>query len=93
VRKKSYVIGDDHHPYNIFDFTLNRGRDGPKYFLQDYNQVLLADAYGRVLRGGGRQRHHPRWMLGASSEEDHRGGENGAREQAARLLGGHHLSV
>src|SRR5208283_328553 len=32
--------------YNIFDFTLNRGRDGPKYFLKDYRQVLLADAYG-----------------------------------------------
>lgn len=39
-------VGDDNHPYNIFDFTLNRGRDGPKYFLKDYNQVLLADAYG-----------------------------------------------
>ena len=39
-------MGDDDHPYNIFDFTLNRGRDGPKYFLKDYNQVLLADAYG-----------------------------------------------
>ena len=39
-------VGDDAHPYNIFDFTLNRGRDGPKYFLKDYNQVLLADAYG-----------------------------------------------
>jgi transposase len=39
-------VGDDDHPYNIFDFTLNRGRDGPKYFLKDYRQVLLADAYG-----------------------------------------------
>jgi transposase len=39
-------VGDDAHPYNIFDFTLHRGRDGPKYFLKDYNQVLLADAYG-----------------------------------------------
>jgi hypothetical protein len=39
-------VGDDEHPYNVFDFTLNRGRDGPKYFLQDYNQILLADAYG-----------------------------------------------
>jgi transposase len=25
---------------------LNRGRDGPKYFLRDYQQVLLADGYG-----------------------------------------------
>ena len=39
-------VGDEAHPYNVFDFTLNRGRDGPKYFLKDYNQVLLADAYG-----------------------------------------------
>lgn len=39
-------VGDDAHPYNLFDFTINRGRDGPKYFLKDYNQVLLADAYG-----------------------------------------------
>ena len=30
----------------MFDFTLNRGRDGPKYFLKNYKQVLLADAYG-----------------------------------------------
>ena len=39
-------LGDDAHPYNVFDFTLDRGRDGPKYFLKEYSQVLLADAYG-----------------------------------------------
>ena len=39
-------VGDETSPYNVFDFTLNRGRDGPRYFLKDYNQVLLADAYG-----------------------------------------------
>src|SRR5579859_5218703 len=39
-------LGDEAHPYNVFDFTLNRGRDGPKYFLKNYKQVLLADAYG-----------------------------------------------
>ena len=39
-------VGDTAHPYNVFDFTLNRGRDGPKYFLGDYREVLLADAYG-----------------------------------------------
>jgi len=38
--------GDAAHPYNVFDFTLNRGRDGPNYFLRDYREVLLADAYG-----------------------------------------------
>ena len=30
----------------MFDFTLNRSREGPKAFLKDYTQVLLADAYG-----------------------------------------------
>jgi transposase len=39
-------VGDAAHPYNVFDFTLHRGRDGPRYFLRDYQQVLLADAYG-----------------------------------------------
>ena len=39
-------VGDASHPYNVFDFTLNRSRDGPQHFLKDYNQVLLADAYG-----------------------------------------------
>src|SRR5260370_21861549 len=39
-------VGDEAHAYNVFDFTLNRGRDGPKYFLRAYHQVLLADGYG-----------------------------------------------
>jgi transposase len=39
-------IGDQANPYNLFDFTLNRGRDGPMTFLKGYTQTLLADAYG-----------------------------------------------
>jgi transposase len=39
-------VGDEANPYNVFDFTLSRGRDGPTYFLKDYREVLLADAYG-----------------------------------------------
>jgi transposase len=39
-------LGDAANPYNVFDFTLNRSREGPKEFLKDYMQVLLADAYG-----------------------------------------------
>jgi transposase len=39
-------LGDELHPYNVFHFTLDRGRDGPKHFLKQYSQVLLADAYG-----------------------------------------------
>ena len=39
-------VGDEANPYNVFDFTMNRGREGPKEFLKDYTEVLLADAYG-----------------------------------------------
>jgi transposase len=49
-------IGDADHPYNVFDFTLSRSRDGPVRFLGDYNQTLLADGYGGydgvVTKGG-----------------------------------------
>ena len=38
--------GDEDHRYNVFDFTVSRGRDGPNEFLGDYNGVLLGDAYG-----------------------------------------------
>lgn len=39
-------IGDESQPYNVFDFTLDRSRDGPLRFLKGYDQVLVADAYG-----------------------------------------------
>lgn len=39
-------VGDSSQPYNIFDFTLDRGRNGPMSFLRDYGEVLVADAYG-----------------------------------------------
>ncbi len=39
-------VGDEANRYNVFDFTLNRSREGPKEFLKDYTQVSLADAYG-----------------------------------------------
>ena len=45
---KAYMwvyIGDEDHPYNIYDFRLGRNREGPINFLGDYNQVLLADGY------------------------------------------------
>ena len=49
-------VGDEANPYNVFDFTLDRGRDGPKRFLKEYTEVLLADAYGGyngVVAGNG----------------------------------------
>jgi len=38
--------GDDDHPYNVFDFTISRSRDGPQAFLKNFRGTLLADAYG-----------------------------------------------
>lgn len=38
--------GDEDQPYNVFDFTESRKRDGPLNWLQGYNQVRVADAYG-----------------------------------------------
>ena len=39
-------LGDEANPYNIFDFTISRSRDGPAQFLKQYNQTIVADAYG-----------------------------------------------
>ena len=37
--------GDWLHPYAVFDFTLDRSRNGPKNFLLNYHGYLQADAY------------------------------------------------
>jgi transposase len=37
--------GDRTHPYNVFDFTINRKRDGPQTFLTNYHGYLHADAF------------------------------------------------
>jgi transposase len=39
-------VGDQDHPYTVFDFTLSRARDGPATFLKGYTGTLMADAYG-----------------------------------------------
>jgi transposase len=38
-------LGDAAHPYNVFDFTVNRKRDGPQEFLANYQGYLQADAF------------------------------------------------
>jgi hypothetical protein len=38
-------LGDAAHPYNVFDFTVNRKRDGPQQFLKNYSGYLHADAF------------------------------------------------
>jgi transposase len=38
-------LGDADHPYNVFDFTPNRKRDGPQLFLAKFQGYLQADAF------------------------------------------------
>jgi transposase len=38
-------IGDQEHPYSVYDFTTNHSRDGPARFLQSYSGYLHADAF------------------------------------------------
>ena len=48
-------FGDFLHPYNVFDFTLSRKRDGPSRFLEDFRGYLQADAfsgYDGIYAGG-----------------------------------------
>jgi transposase len=47
IKARMWVyLGDESNPYNLFDFTLSRGRDGPMAFLKHFKRTLLADAYG-----------------------------------------------
>jgi transposase len=50
-------LGDAAHPFNVFDFTVNRQRDGPEQFLANYHGYLHADAFsgydGLYLPGAG----------------------------------------
>ena len=38
-------IGDDQHPYSVYDFTRSRTRDGPAKFLDGFCGYLHADAF------------------------------------------------
>jgi len=38
-------LGDLLHPYNVFDFTSTRKRDGPQQFLATFHGYLHADAF------------------------------------------------
>lgn len=38
-------VGDEEHPFTVFDFTPDRSRDGPAKFLASYRGYLQADAY------------------------------------------------
>jgi hypothetical protein len=38
-------VGEAAHPYIIFNFTMDRSRDGPQAFFQGYKGTLQVDAY------------------------------------------------
>lgn len=39
-------VGDEAHPYTVYDYTPSRKRDGPAAFLDGYQGYLQADAFG-----------------------------------------------
>lgn len=39
-------IGDEDHPYTVYDYTPSRSRDGPARWLAGFNGYLQADAFG-----------------------------------------------
>lgn len=39
-------LGDEAHPYTVYDYTPSRQRDGPAKWLAGYSGYLQADAYG-----------------------------------------------
>jgi transposase len=38
-------VGDQNHPYTVYDYTVSRSRDGPAKFLASFSGYLQADAY------------------------------------------------
>src|SRR6185295_4545497 len=42
-------LGDNEHPYNLFDYTAGRGRDGPLTFLKDFDGSLQGDCFSGNL--------------------------------------------
>jgi transposase len=38
-------VGDEEHPYTVYDYTPNRKREGPEEFMKGFEGYLQADAY------------------------------------------------
>src|SRR5205814_6458334 len=50
-------VGDERHPFTVFDFTMDHSRDGPSQFLGSFRGYLQADAanlYDRLYTEWGR---------------------------------------
>jgi len=57
-------LGDWLHPYAVYDFTIDRKRDGPLSFLEGYQGYLQADAYSGYdcIYAGGEVREVACWI-------------------------------
>jgi transposase len=57
-------LGDWLHPYAVYDFTLDRKRNGPMNFLEGFNGYLQADAYSGYdcIYAGGSVREVACWI-------------------------------
>ncbi|MCC6248668.1 MAG: IS66 family transposase [Rubrivivax sp.] len=77
--------GDDANPYNVFDFTESRRRDGPAQFLKDFRGTLLADAYGGY-NGVVLNQELPRAGCWAHARRKFVEAEPAAREDARAIL-------
>jgi transposase len=42
-------MGDDEHPFSLFDYTTGRGRDGPLTFLAEFDGFLQGDCFSGNL--------------------------------------------
>lgn len=42
-------LGDSEHPFNLFDYTTGRGRDGPLTFLSEFRGFLQGDCFSGNL--------------------------------------------
>jgi len=60
LKHKTYFwtyVGDEQHPFTVFDFTMDHSRDGPSKFLGNFRGYLQADAanlYDRLYTQSGR---------------------------------------
>ena len=64
-------IGDDEHPYTVYDFTMSRSRDGPAAFLRDYQRLPPGRCLWRLRRDLPRlrRRHRGSGLLGARAPQ------------------------
>jgi transposase len=83
-------IGGPEQPYDVYDFTLSRSRDGPARFLAGFKGTLVADAYGGydgVVADQGLTRAGC-WAHARRKFVDAQGSAPAIAREAATLIGG-----